>query len=109
MALEGICNVKKVGQVWEQASLPVRYEVVGVRRMGEIMLPAFLISIHSVMPVISELRPGTVAGDVDCGALERWLLVIGAGLPILEKRGCQKEWDELICAIKLRSMLDFPA
>lgn len=56
------------------------------------------------LPIICELRSGTLVGDLDCGALERWLQTTEVGLPTTEKRSCRKEWDALVCEQNLRSM-----
>ncbi|XP_049886857.1 uncharacterized protein LOC126381429 [Pectinophora gossypiella] len=53
--LEIILNVSLSDDQWCQASLPIRYGGLGVRRAGDVGLPAFLASAHGVDNLVSEI------------------------------------------------------
>jgi hypothetical protein len=54
-SLERILNLRLTDLQWCQSTLPIRFEGLGIHRISDIYLPAFLSSIHSVEKLVSLL------------------------------------------------------
>jgi hypothetical protein len=54
-SLERILNLRLTDLQWCQSTLLIRFDGLGIRRISDICLPAFLSSIHSVKKLVSLL------------------------------------------------------
>ncbi|GAU94935.1 hypothetical protein RvY_06633 [Ramazzottius varieornatus] len=52
-----IANIAMDDTVWRQSSLPVSRGVLGIRRVDELALPAFLASVHSAFDLMKQIYP----------------------------------------------------
>lgn len=99
--IENILNIPLHERQWEQASLPVKLGGVGIRKMSEVSLPAFLASFSGVKSVVSTIL-GTTVDDLKLSswdkAIEAWGLVDGR---VPANTSVQKEWDEIVLKNKL--------
>jgi hypothetical protein len=50
-----ILNLRLTDLQWCQSSLPIRFGGLGIRRISDICLPAFLSSVHGVKKLVSQL------------------------------------------------------
>ena len=71
-SLSRITNTAMIDEVWRQASLPVSYGGLGIRKTVEIALPAYLASIYSVERVASVIVPTTSWDAVKSEPEESW-------------------------------------
>lgn len=53
MALEEVTNTRMIESTWKQASLPVKYGGLGVRRAESLAYPAFIASVYSARGITS--------------------------------------------------------
>jgi hypothetical protein len=53
--LERILNLRLTDLQWRQSTLPIRFSGLGIRRISDICLPAFLSSINGVKKLVSLL------------------------------------------------------
>src|SRR5208337_5510036 len=83
--------------VWSQASLPVCYGGLGIRRTEELALPAYLASVYFVLPLISGIHPALSQDDLTQDALLEWSNLLGTEFSFPENRSSQRRWDEPIC------------
>jgi hypothetical protein len=105
---ELILNVSLSDDQWSQASLPIRHGGLGLRRAGDVGLPAFLASAHGVSGLVSKiLNP---QGDkvtipfVD-DALAKWTsLFPSASMP--EAPHVQRAWDDIGARDALACLID---
>jgi hypothetical protein len=54
-SLEKILNLRLTDLQWCQSTLPIRFGGLGIRRISDICLPAFLSSVHGVKNLVSQL------------------------------------------------------
>jgi hypothetical protein len=54
-SLEKILNLRLTDLQWCQSTLPIRFGGLGIRRISDICLPAFLSSVHGVKKLVSQL------------------------------------------------------
>jgi hypothetical protein len=93
-AVELITNVKMSDAIWIQASLPVLYGGLGIRRVGMLALPAFLASSHATEPLALAMLPaGASPNSMREEALGVFSTRPGAIIPPFESRGSQRQWD----------------
>ncbi|XP_055349954.1 uncharacterized protein LOC129596644 [Paramacrobiotus metropolitanus] len=92
-AVESITNVRMDHPTWLQASLPVRFGGLGIRRTEKLAPSAYMASASSLHPLISKLCPKLTATDVTA-ATHAWKLTSDTDeLPPLPFRHVQKAWD----------------
>lgn len=53
--MEGIFNVRFEADQWIQATLPIRYGGLGLRRVRDVSIPAFLASAHGVAGLVTDI------------------------------------------------------
>ncbi|XP_055339110.1 uncharacterized protein LOC129588765 [Paramacrobiotus metropolitanus] len=105
VSLESICNVRLDTTAWRQASLPVRCGGLGIRRVEELSLPAYLASIHATQGLVSRLLPHQGGVNVsDHVALWRYLSD-DASPPLPESRNSQRAWDTPYCMAEQATLL----
>lgn len=90
---ESITNCRLSDEKWSKVSMPIRYGGMGIRKSGDIAMPAFLSSINSVINLVTLMLPSitdeTMIADYP-EALNEWSL---SSETIPTKRHYQKEWD----------------
>ncbi|XP_063394325.1 uncharacterized protein LOC134679354 [Cydia fagiglandana] len=96
LTIESIVNISMTENQWTQAALPVRHGGLGVRRVQDVCLPAFLASAHGVMDLVANILPKN--GDRVCipyvaDALEAWLCS-NQGATVPENPKIQRAWDD---------------
>lgn len=95
--LQDVLNVQLNGAQWCQASLPVRFGGLGVRRLQEVGPTAFLASSHGVAELVAQILPNHGDGlllPFVREALEAWyVLCPNAERPLNPER--QREWDDI--------------
>ncbi|XP_055337089.1 uncharacterized protein LOC129587383 [Paramacrobiotus metropolitanus] len=89
-ALEAVTNVKIDGVTWAQASLPVSSGGLGIRRVAELAIPAYLASVYATAPLVSTIASGTESLDL---VHQLWQTATGTELPPENLRRVQKVWD----------------
>ncbi|KAF2890579.1 hypothetical protein ILUMI_15594, partial [Ignelater luminosus] len=91
--LESILNIQLDCVQWTQASLPIKSRGLGIRKITDIALPAFLAStfgVHALVNLIcSSLDEGTV--DLEEEAKKIWNELNSLNIPTL--RTYQRNWD----------------
>ena len=100
LSLQSITNVKMEGAVWQQAILPSSMGGLGVRKLVDLALPAFLSSSHTSQDLVTSIlplgEPGTEA--LKCEAADLWEERFSCPLPPVESRGQQRAWDSSTAA-----------
>lgn len=96
--LETITNTALDQSTWLEASLPTKLGGLGVRRVQDLALPAFLSSVNDVLPLVSSMLNSptlqvTEVSNYESG-LNAWMLLNpNTGIP--EIPTSQKEWDKI--------------
>ena len=102
---ESITNCSFNNEKWSMVSMPVRFGGMGIRKCEDIMLPAFLSSIHSTINLVTLMLPNikdeTMLADYT-DALNKWSL-LSESIPI--KKNSQNDWDELLISQKTDSFI----
>ena len=96
-AMEHIFNTRLTDEQWTISSLPVRNGGLGIRKIADVALPAFLSSVHSVTDLVNMLLPSISDESVISNyteTLSRWTSLNGELTPTNMKS--QKEWDTII-------------
>jgi hypothetical protein len=106
-SLEYILNICLNTKQWLQATLPISFGGLGIRRISDICLPAFLSSSHGVLDLMSSLLPFM---DIKIQvhyyeeALNKWLSVNNETPSSLK---IQKSWDMINIKRIIESELQF--
>src|SRR5919106_5539176 len=82
--LSSIVNIKLDEEAWVQASLPVRWGGVGVRRASSLAPSAFLASVHSSASLVGLLMPNEahhISESLVEDALAIWVDLAGIAPP----------------------------
>jgi hypothetical protein len=106
-ALCQICNISMSDDQWTQASLPVRYSGLGIRRVSSLATPAFLASAVGTQDLQSQILQATDAlvPDKDLAACQQsWLNLYGA-IPLSAPPAKQQTWDKPIVSSELSQLL----
>lgn len=100
--LEDICNSKFSESQWTLASLPIRFGGLGIRKLDDIALPAYLSSSVAVLELVNlmlkEISDEPSTTDYSDGIM-KWT---GLGLPFPIQPSSQNNWD----AIRVINILD---
>ncbi|XP_072937198.1 uncharacterized protein [Epargyreus clarus] len=106
--LSSVSNCQISDRAWTQASLPIRYGGLGVRKISSVSLPAFLSSTHSTQDLVSKiLSKSLITYDVAymSEAKSAWVLACpNQNYPKLLH--VQKLWDEPLCKLTHESLLN---
>ncbi|KAJ0183176.1 hypothetical protein K1T71_001152 [Dendrolimus kikuchii] len=107
-SLSSIFNIPFDDRTWTQASLPIRYGGLGIRKISAVSLPAFLSSVYSTKDLIGEILNPSL-GDFEVlyltEARNAWSVVCPyQNLPINLKS--QKLWDGPLCSLVHKNLLD---
>ncbi|XP_073955687.1 uncharacterized protein [Choristoneura fumiferana] len=107
-AVESITNVSMSDNQWAQAALPIRYGGIGVRRLRDVSLPAFLASAHGVAGLVSNIL--SLDGDgadipYVAGAVVAWS-ALNPGATVPEDPAVQRGWDDVGCRATLDRLIN---
>ncbi|XP_063636072.1 coiled-coil domain-containing protein 18-like [Cydia splendana] len=105
--IESVVNVSLDDIQWTQAGLPIRHGGIGVRRVGDISLPAFLASAHGVADLVAKmlsLNGDGVSIPYVADAVRQWL-AINPGASVPENPRLQRAWDEVGCKATLDGLV----
>ena len=109
-SIQKILNVKMDDNAWSQASLPLCYGGLGIRKVSEVALPAFLASAHGSSDMVRLLNPSRLSEDpiAHLGtAVQKWSNFLagnqGGDFPI--KPSAQNLWDKPLCDLRHDSLL----
>ncbi|XP_072930332.1 uncharacterized protein [Epargyreus clarus] len=101
------CNLSEYA--WSQASLPIRYGGLGIRKISSVSLPAFLASSHSTQSLIDKILHKMSFSNPEIAFVNEaetaWTLACpGQNFPI--DKTVQRLWDEPICKLHQKRLLD---
>lgn len=94
--LESILNITFDENQWIQAGLPISKGGIGIRKISDISLPAFLSSLHGVRSLMSLILPimdNEVTPHHWNESLDYWNSLNNCQLPVLPL--VQKSWDTI--------------
>ncbi|XP_063359932.1 uncharacterized protein LOC134649149 [Cydia amplana] len=105
--IEAVVNVSLSDDQWRQAALPVRHGGIGVRRVQDVSLPAFLASAHGVADLVADIL--SLNGDKAsipfvADALREWL-ALNPGAHVPENPKFQRAWDDVGCKDTLNGLI----
>jgi hypothetical protein len=109
-SIQKILNVKMDDKAWNQASQPLCYGDLGIRKALEIALPAFLASAHGSTDMVRQLNPSRLRDDPIThlgNAIQKWsdLMAGNQGGVIPTKTSAQNLWDKPLCDIRHEVLL----
>ena len=90
--LTNITNTAMGDAAWRQATLPVSRGGLGIRRVEELALPAFLASVYSAAGLISTIVPGTDVDTITTTPTQQWCQLTGKPA-LTTTRNVQRQWD----------------
>ena len=99
LSLESISNVKIVDTSWEQATLPVKYDGIGLSSAVQLAPSAFLAPAAGSEKLISEILPEDTHLDDELlfSAIEHWHALSDADLTVVIKEpAAQKDWSAAV-------------
>ncbi|XP_072940630.1 uncharacterized protein [Epargyreus clarus] len=106
--LSTLFNCQISDRAWTQASLPIRYGGLGVRKISSVSLPAFLSSTHSTQDLVSKILSKSLMNcDVAymSEAKSAWVMACpNTNFPKL--LNVQKLWDEPLCKLTYELLLN---
>jgi hypothetical protein len=77
-----------------------------MRSAEELAIPAYLASVHSVLPLIRQIRPSTDMDDAMVDCIAEWSVQSDADAPVEDLARFQKCWDEPLFKKKHAELLD---
>ncbi|XP_037044233.1 uncharacterized protein LOC119080104 [Bradysia coprophila] len=105
--LEAIANVKMSDFSWDQASLPLSFGGIGVRKVEDIAMPAYLSSVYSTLELSSEILRKFSFQVIETSVLELIEEIPRDFVPEGdEKKKKQKNWDLPTIKSKFDEMFD---
>jgi hypothetical protein len=100
-SLSSILNIELEGDVWSQASLPVRWGGLGVRDIESLAASSYLSSLHASESLIKAILPPAsdlITPPTSSCALESWRRwAAGATPPLGGDAARQRLWDDAVC------------
>ena len=105
-----ILNVDLSDDQWEQASLPVKWGGLGIRKACQVASSAFLASATGASTLVSSILPHRfrmqVAHDHSIDrAMDHWMTLGGITPPPAQEAGSQKVWDIEIIKVTASRLL----
>ena len=102
-------NVRLDDKAWDQASLPVKAGGLGVRRIEDLALPAYLSSSSAAKALVLQIAPSAAEpfGLLFSAALEAWSVSAGNEVdpPIQPSASLQSSWDTPLVTHALKNLL----
>lgn len=106
--LSSVLNISFDDRSWSQASLPIRFGGLGIRKISDVALPAFLASVHGVHDLIGNILITSLSGcEVShlAEARDAWIMACpNTDVPLSPH--IQKQWDEPISRFAYNALLD---
>ena len=105
-ALQSTLNIKMEDSVWIQSSLPIKMGGLGIRRVSDVAIPAYLSSVCAVSRGVQSMVPPGIFNQENSffnTAKERWRILAESEPPT--NLSSQKEWDMPVCKKILDSLL----
>ncbi|KAL0820722.1 hypothetical protein ABMA28_006551 [Loxostege sticticalis] len=96
-SVSGIINVSLNEVQWSQAALPIRHGGLGVRRVGDLGLPAFLSSGHAVVDLVAKIlntRESQVVVPFLSDASDAFA-ALHPGVDLPDRPWVQRSWDDI--------------
>ncbi|CAF4946182.1 unnamed protein product [Pieris macdunnoughi] len=106
-SLESILNVRFDTPSWNQASLPVRFGGLGVRKITSVALPAFLSSAHKSSSLVGKiLRYYSTNYEIAdlTDARNAWI-ASNPGLSLPSSVNFQRSWEDPLCKCEFKKLL----
>jgi hypothetical protein len=106
-----VLNIQLTDEAWEQATLPTSSGGIGVRKASQVALPAFLSSVVSSQPLVTELLPGrlhTICGTDDplfIAAVSEWQCRTDTTAVQPTFHATQKGWDKTLVEVQESKVL----
>ena len=107
-SLQEILNVDMEGSIWAQSSLPVHLGGLGIRRVSEVAIPAYLSSVCATSSGVEAMVSAEIYREVNPfyeSAKQRWLELVSPDTAPPTKNEIQKEWDLPLCKIRYDRLL----
>ena len=107
-SLQEILNVDMEGSIWAQSSLPVHLGGLGIRRVSDVALPAYLSSVCATSFGVEAMVSAEIYSEVNPffeSAKFRWLELAGPDIQPPSKNKIQKEWDLPLCKLRYDMLL----
>ena len=102
-------NIQLDDKAWRQASLPVKAGGLGVRRIEDLALPAYLSSSSAAEALVLQIGPSAAEpfGLLVSAALEAWSAAAGNGVdpPTQPSASRQSSWDTPLVTHALKDLL----
>jgi hypothetical protein len=99
--ISAVLNIKLDERSWIQASLPIRHGGLGIRKMADIALPAYLSSVHGTQNLVAKIlkaSAGSVTANIFSEAKNAWITACpNATYP--HSLHSQRQWDEPLCRL----------
>ncbi|KAI5640514.1 gamma interferon inducible lysosomal thiol reductase (GILT) domain-containing protein [Phthorimaea operculella] len=101
-----ILNIALDDTAWIQASLPIRFGGLGIRKATSVSLPAFLSSAHSANPLCGKVLNSSL-GSVGISGLAEAVEVWRGRCPVdmPDAPHVQRQWDEPLCKQVLQNLI----
>jgi hypothetical protein len=106
--LECILNLQLSENSWTQASLPIRYGGLGLRKISSVSVPAFLSSVHSSANLIGKILGAFPVNYETAGLTEAknaWSIACPGKDPPQNLKS-QRAWDDISSKMTYDSLLD---
>ncbi|XP_069360016.1 uncharacterized protein [Maniola hyperantus] len=104
--LTSILNCPISNQAWSQASLPIRYGGLGIRKISSVSLPAFLSSVYSTHTLYGKIISNSL-GSIEVSGLtearNEWSMHSPSQVPV--SLSSQRQWDDIICKTTFDTLL----
>ncbi|KPI97466.1 hypothetical protein RR46_09373 [Papilio xuthus] len=96
-------------QSWTQASLPIRYGGLGIRKISCVALPAFLSSVHSSANLIGKILRAFPLNFEIAGLEEarNAFLIACPGQNFPVSPNLQRSWDDIFCKLTYENLLNY--
>ena len=106
--LSSIINIQFDNHSWTQATLPIRFGGLGVRKISSVCLPAFLSSAHSSKSLVNQILnssfgPLEVTGLAE--GIAAWSLASKQSNFPLDPLS-QRQWDEPLCRLERKELIE---
>lgn len=106
--LTAILNTSFDDRAWRQASLPIRFGGLGIRKISSVSLPAFLSSAYSTQKLVHIILSPSLPNfqlTFLVKATESWKIACpDESLP--KAPASQRQWDSPLCSLEYDDLLD---
>ncbi|XP_063547387.1 uncharacterized protein LOC134754868 [Cydia strobilella] len=106
--ITSIFNIPFDDRSWTQASLPIRFGGLGIRKISCVALPAFLSSVHGAQSLIEKILDPSI-GSMEAAHCSEAMNVWSITCPDTDPPAnpcSQRQWDEPLCQLVRKNLLD---